>query len=90
MFLRAYEVLGMRIAYFEVRSKNITRAFVPDAAISDIERALSSPQVSDSLYLDALALRVQIGSVKFICCWRNVRNSGRALLVLIPCAENRG
>jgi hypothetical protein len=85
MFLRVYEVLGMRVAYFDVRTKKITRAFVPDTAVADLERMLASPEVSDYLYLDALALTTRVGSAKFVCSWRGARKSGSALLVLAPC-----
>jgi Zn-dependent peptidase ImmA (M78 family) len=87
MFLRAYEVLGMRIAYFEPGSAKITRAFVPETVIPEIERALSLPDIRSWLHLDALALRVRIDSARFICCWSTLRGSRRVLLVLAPCSS---
>jgi hypothetical protein len=88
MFLRLYEVLGMRIAYFEMGSKRITRAFVPDSVVPEMERSLSAPDVREYLHLDALALTVRIGPVKYFCCWRRLQHSRNALLVLRPCLEN--
>lgn len=87
MFFRAYEVLGMRIAYFETKSVQVTRAFVPDAMIAEVERALLSSDVRNWLHLDALAIKIRIGSTRFSCCWSTLRGSGRGLLLLTPCRE---
>ena len=88
MFLRLHEVLGMRIAYFDIGSKRITRAFVPDSAVPEMEQSLSPPDVREHLHFDALALPVAIGPAKYFCCWRKLNHSGGALLVLRPRPES--
>jgi hypothetical protein len=81
MFLRVCEVLGMRVAYVDTRSRAIVRAFVPDSAIPDLTRVLKMPEIIDCGRVDTLTLKLLMGSVRFLCCWRRAQNSARALFL---------
>jgi Zn-dependent peptidase ImmA (M78 family) len=84
LFLRAYEVLGMRVAYFDTKSLQITRAFVRETVRREVECALATREVRDWLYMDTLTVRVYMDSVEFLCCWEKGPNSKRGLLLLCP------
>ncbi len=89
MFLHTYEVLRMRIAYFEPRSSKILRAFVPDAIAAQMERAISLPSIRDWLHLETFAQKIEVDSTWFTCCWNRLSRSGRSLIVLNPLSRSK-
>jgi hypothetical protein len=84
MFLRVYDVLGMRVAYVDTRSRAIVRAFVPDSAVPDLTRVLTMPEIIDCGHVDTLTLRLLVGTVRFQCSWRRAQNSAKTLFLLYP------
>lgn len=87
MFFRVYEVLDIRVVYLRseaATNEHIVRAFVPDAAMVEIQNALSIPRVRELLPLEVFSLRIEVGSARFLCAWQRMRQSKRVTFTLRP------
>ena len=87
MFLRAYEVLGMRIVYvaLEPSSVRILQPFVPKEVVPEIEKLLASQEVQEILRVDMFTSRVRVGTSQFVFAWSKLPHSYKNVLVLNPC-----
>jgi hypothetical protein len=91
MFLRTYEVLGIRIVYVQCDSSSprITRSFVPRELVPEIETVIASPDVRELLWSEGFSSRMKVGVADFLCCWSRLPDSSKNILVLNPCGEVR-
>jgi len=87
MFIRMYDVLGIRIAYIDIEARTIrvTRAFVPESVVPEIEKVLMAPEIQDLLGLKTFASKVKVGAARFTCGWGPSPDSRHTLLLLLPC-----
>lgn len=87
MFLRAYEVLGTRIAYVhcDALRPRIARSFVPRDLTAEMETVLAAPSAQELFRSEGLSLRMRLGSTTFVCCWSRLSDSSKNILILNPC-----
>jgi hypothetical protein len=91
LFLRAYEVLGMRIAFVrsEETSLRIVRTFVPSEVVHEIESVLVSPQVQELVNVNNFCSRIKFRTREFVLCWSKLPGPQTSILILHPCDFER-